>query len=199
MYPIPEINNLPSGWNAPPFPGHRRFANWLVENMKPETIVDLGVDLGYSTFSFAEVGIGHVYGIDSFQGDEDVGPRNTEEFVHKFKNDHNLNNVTFVKGMFSEVVKTWDKHIDILHIDGLHRFHAVEEDYNNWSKFVKDTGIILFHDVIAFPGVRDFFNKVELNKLWFKESNGLGIASKDNNLIRSIQLSFPYVRTGAVT
>ena len=34
--------------------GHRVFFEWLVEHMKPKTIVELGVDHGFSTFMFAE-------------------------------------------------------------------------------------------------------------------------------------------------
>ena len=34
--------------------GHRAFFEWLVEHMRPSTIVELGVDRGYSTFVFAE-------------------------------------------------------------------------------------------------------------------------------------------------
>ena len=34
--------------------GHRVFFEWLVEHMRPTTIVELGVDRGYSTFVFAE-------------------------------------------------------------------------------------------------------------------------------------------------
>ena len=45
---------------------HRLFADWLIRRTEPETVVDLGVDYGYSTFCFALPEIGHVYGIDSF-------------------------------------------------------------------------------------------------------------------------------------
>lgn len=53
--------------------GHRQFAEWLVKFVNPKVIVDLGVDYGYSTFSFAIPRIGHVYGIDNFSGDDFVG------------------------------------------------------------------------------------------------------------------------------
>ena len=34
--------------------GHRVFFEWLAQHVKPKTIVELGVDRGYSTFVFAE-------------------------------------------------------------------------------------------------------------------------------------------------
>ena len=33
--------------------GHRKFIEWLVEYVNPKTIVELGVDYGYSTFVFS--------------------------------------------------------------------------------------------------------------------------------------------------
>ena len=43
--------------------GHKNFAVWLASRLQAETIVDLGVDFGYSTFCFALASTGHVYGI----------------------------------------------------------------------------------------------------------------------------------------
>ena len=66
--------------------------------------------------------IGHVYGIDSFEGDEHAGVKETYDFVLKKKDELELDNITFIKGYFDDVVKTWEKPIDILHIDGLHTY-----------------------------------------------------------------------------
>ena len=41
-------NEKPSAWT-----GHRYFAKWLVETLRPEITVDLGVDYGHSTFYLA--------------------------------------------------------------------------------------------------------------------------------------------------
>lgn len=199
MYPNPQIDEIPSGWNMDPKPGHRKFANWLVETVKPDVIVDLGVDLGYSTFSFAEVGIGHVYGIDSFEGDEDVGPRNTESFVREFQKKYNIQNLTLIKGYFEAVAKLWTKPVDILHIDGLHRFYAVKNDFDSWAKFLKPNSVILFHDICSFEGVREFFNQLDMPKLWFRQSAGLGIACNDRDLLSRMQINFPYINQGIVT
>jgi hypothetical protein len=61
--------------------GHRKFAENLVRFLNPKVIVDLGVDWGYSTFSFAIPRIGHTYGIDNFVGDDFVG---TDELRKKY-------------------------------------------------------------------------------------------------------------------
>lgn len=49
-------------------------------------------------------------------------------------------NVTFIKGLFDDVAKTWDKKIDILHIDGDHAYESVKHDYETWSPFLKRMG-----------------------------------------------------------
>ena len=38
--------------------------------------------------------------------------------------------------------------IDILFIDGDHSYNGVKKDYINYSPFVKDKGLIVFHDII---------------------------------------------------
>ena len=176
----------------PTWTGHRKFAEWLVSYKKPEVIVDLGVDHGFSTFCFAMPRIGKVYGIDSFEGDVHSGQRNdyTYEYVLQKREKLFMNeNVTFIKGYFDEVAKTWSLPIDILHIDGLHTYKAVKNDYETWSKFVKDDGVILFHDTCVEErnfGVKQFFKELDLPKVNFTQSYGLGVVSKNEDLISSI-------------
>lgn len=172
---------------------HRKFAEWIVKRKNPETIVDLGVDYAYSTFSFALPKIGHVYGVDSFCGDEHAGERDTYEYVTQKQKELDLDNITFIKGYFDDVYKTWDKQIDILHIDGLHTYEAIKNDFEKWSQFVKEDGIILMHDTyIDMPtfGVKRFFSEINLPKTNFIVSNGLGVVSKDEKLIAEINQTF---------
>jgi predicted O-methyltransferase YrrM len=153
--------------------------------------VDLGVDYGYSTFCFALPEIGHIYGIDSFEGDEHAGIRDTYDYVLEKQKELELNNITFIKGFFDDVVKTWDKPIDVLHIDGLHTYEAVKNDFEKWSHFLKEDGIILMHDTMVEGfGVKDFFKEIQLPKTNFNHCNGLGVVSKDINLINEINKNF---------
>jgi len=104
-----------------------------------------------------------------------------------------LNNITFIKGYFDDVVKTWNKPIDILHIDGLHTYEAVKNDFEKWSPFVKENGIILFHDTMVNNpefGVNRFFNEINLPKTNFKHCNGLGVVCKDIHIINEINKNF---------
>jgi hypothetical protein len=105
-------------------------------------------------------------------------------------------NVTFIKGLFDDVAKTWDKQIDILHIDGDHAYESVKHDYETWSPFLKENGVILFHDTCIEKlngnhyGVKKFFEELDLPKVTFTHTFGLGVASKNKELIEFIQNNF---------
>jgi len=171
--------------------GHRNFAGWLVDRIRPTAIADLGVDFGFSTFCFAQPGIGHVYGVDSFEGDPHAGFRDTRRDVLARLAELGLGNVTLVKGYFEQVASTWDKPLDILHIDGLHTYEAVLRDYVNWVRFVRAGGVVLFHDTcVPDFGVRRLFDEIDLPKTNFRHSYGLGVVSMDRDLVAEIARKF---------
>lgn len=180
------MDNINTAWR-----GHETFANWLTKRVNPEVIVDLGVDYGFSTFTWGLKRIGKVYGIDSFEGDPNAGYRNTYDSVMKLRSELKLDdNVEIIKGYFDDVAKSWDKSIDILHIDGRHDYNSVKNDYETWSRFVKDDGVILFHDTCVYVsdfGVYKLFDEIELPKLNFTHSYGLGIVTKNTNLYNDIK------------
>ena len=191
---LPELYNLQSAWV-----GHEKFAEWLVNRIQPEVTVDLGVDYGFSLFALALPKIGTVYGIDSFEADAHAGHHaDNYDVVMDFKEKHNFTNVEVIKGWFSEIAETWDKPIDILHIDGLHTYEAVTQDWINWSKFVKPTGVIIMHDVISFPELGLFFNQIAAPKAFFAHSAGLGIAVMDEQLLQDILTEFPNCIAGNI-
>ena len=191
---LTNLEDLHTCWK-----GHRGFAEWLVSYVKPEITVDLGVDCGFSTFCFAIPRIGKVYGIDSFEGDVYAGHRDDSVYnlvLDKREKLHLEDNLTFIKGYFDDVSKTWDKKIDILHIDGNHSYESVKNDYKTWSKFLNDDGVILLHDTCVEElngnnyGVKKFFDEIDLPKCNFTHTFGLGVISKNKKLIDLIQNNF---------
>ena len=175
--------------------GHRTFFEWLVEHLKPKTIVELGVDFGYSTFVFAEalakntVGSkinieSKVYGIDWFEGDGSTGYRDTKKEVENNIKNHNVKHIEIIKGDFNEIAKAWSRGIDILFIDGSHDYESVKQDFETWSKFVRPQGVILMHDteIINF-GVGKYYDEIHgYLKLEFNHSCGLGILCRSYEL-----------------
>jgi len=76
------------------------------------------------------------------------------------------NNIHII-GDITEVSKFFNMEIDALFIDALHTYEAVQNDFNNWSKFVKLGGFVIFHDYNAsFEGVTRFCNELKENKDW---------------------------------
>lgn len=170
--------------------GHERFATWLVRELGAATVVELGVDYGFSSFVFARAGAGMVYGIDSFEGDPEAGQRDTYSAVVAKQKELGIDNLTLIRGYFADVAKTWDKPVDILHIDGRHRYEDVKEDFEIWSKFVRPGGVILLHDtaVMREPyGVHWFFQEIGMPKTNFTHANGLGVVSTDRALIERME------------
>jgi hypothetical protein len=191
---LPELYNLQSAWI-----GHEQFAEWLVKRVQPKVTVDLGVDYGFSLFALALPKIGTVYGIDSFEADAHAGHHaDNYDVVLKFKEDHNFYNVEIIKGWFSKLAETWDKQIDILHIDGLHTYDAIREDWINWSKFLTNKGVIIMHDVISFPELTLFFNQIGVPKGYFVHSAGLGIAVMEEQLLQDILTEFTNCKAGNI-
>ena len=168
--------------------------------MQPKVIVELGVDKGYSSFVFSDPGIGTIYGVDSFEGDPEAGLRNTYPEVIAKRDELGIKNLELVKGYFSDVAKTWDRPIDILHIDGRHRYEDVKEDFETWSKFVRPGGVILLHDTIVEKenyDVKRYFAEIDMPKTNFVRSNGLGVVSSDPKIIAKINRVFgiPFVNS----
>jgi predicted O-methyltransferase YrrM len=185
------IQQIPSAWT-----GHRNFARWITQNAKSEVIVELGVDYGFSTFSFADAlkgTTGMIYGVDLFMGDIHTGYRNTLDTVKKAIADHSVTNLELVIGEFDTISKLWTKPIDILHIDGLHTYEAVKNDFTRWSPHVTENGVVLFHDIaIREFGVKDFFRELSGGyKLFFLHSAGLGIFTKNKELRDAMMKHFP--------
>ena len=177
------MDTIPTAWR-----GHRNFANWLVTVTRPKLIVDLGVDYGFSTLAFAEPGIGTVIGIDTFEGDEHCGSRDTLQAAIDNRNRLGRNNVILLRGWFHEINKHWVEPIDILHIDGRHKYEDVKTDYDMWCSFMRGSGVVLFHDTNVNSnsysfGVKEFFDNLPGPKFNFLNSYGLGVSSQDSSLI----------------
>ena len=174
-----RIQHIVSAWK-----GHEEIAVKLVEYIQPRVVVDLGVDYGFSTFAFALPNIGTVYGIDWFKREEPAGIRTTYEQVIDERAKLGLSNVVIVQADYSEAAKSWDRKVDVLHIDGDHEYQSVKQDFERWTKFLTDDGIVLMHDTMSFPDdVGRFYEELQLPKFNFIHSNGLGVVCKNRNLL----------------
>lgn len=95
----------------------------------------------------------------------------------------NLNhpNLFYIQEASQEVIKTWNKNIDIFLIDGDHSYEQVKFDFLNFSPFVRKGGLIIFHDTNydSILGPVCVVKEIEiLQKLSFPKIPGLTIFQK---------------------
>lgn len=72
--------------------------------------------------------------------------KHSRERVRDDLNKFGGRNFELIQGFSYEVVKEWDRPIDLLWIDGNHEYRAVRHDYEQWEKFIRPGGHIVFHD-----------------------------------------------------
>ena len=139
----------PSSWWE-----HVPVAQWLIEKQKPDVVVELGTHYGVSFFSMCEAAAisapdCFLYAIDTWKGDSQAG--NYNESVYNMVNAHHhlchKQRSRLVRSTFMEAAEHFPEcSIDLLHIDGLHTYSAVKEDFDTWLPKMKENGTILFHD-----------------------------------------------------
>ena len=134
---------------------HAPFAAWLMDVLRPRSVVELGTHFGYSCFTFAEaarvLGISAtISALDTWEGDDHAGFYGEDVFdsVRRTVEDFYPDSVRLVRGRFSDSRGLFpDDSVDLLHIDGRHAYEDVREDYLGWVSAVREGGVILFHDI----------------------------------------------------
>ena len=181
----PQLLDKASAWF-----GHVPFAHWLVSNIKPRTIVELGSHNGisYSAFCSSVLREGlttRCYAVDTWEGDEQAGFYG-EEIYQKLKVFHDSNYKAFstlIRASFDEAVQFFDDGtIDILHIDGLYTYEAVSHDFKTWKGKVSPQGVVIFHDTNEYKkgfGVWKFWQEMKKQYPFFEciHNHGLGIVA----------------------
>ncbi len=120
-------------------------------------IVEIGSWKGKSTICLASGSENtKVFAIDPHKGEYSKGKGigksapTYREFIANLKSAGVNKKVIPVVATSEEAAKKWKAPISLLFIDGLHDYKHTKQDYDLWSPFVMDNGIIAFHD--AFCG-----------------------------------------------
>lgn len=181
-----------------PWQGHRDFGYDLVKYLKPKVIVELGTHYGCSLFTFCQSIKDNkldcnVIAIDTWEGDEQAGFYGEEVYsvVNKTIDKYfPMINVELKRMLFDDAVREFsDESIDVLHIDGLHTYEAVSNDFDTWLPKLNKNGIVLFHDIASYLGYgsNKFWEELKSSNkykwLEFKHSWGLGVLFPKGNVI----------------
>ena len=136
----------------------------------PVNIVEIGSYCGGSTVIIGQEAIKrnedvNIIIIEPFEFHEDRYYWNYEEAFDKNMRYFRLEkNIEKIKDTSFNAIKTWDREIDFIFIDGDHEYQSVVKDINNFIPYVKKGGLFAFHDYKerGKEGVRNAVNELIL-------------------------------------
>jgi len=186
------IHSIESNWKA-----QEKFALWLIQKLHPKVTLDLGFDQGLSTLLFGHKNSGNVYGIDWFYEEGsyaekslalDSAFRNISQAI-RF---NYVKNIHLIIGPSRDVLKNWNRKIDLLHLNSAYTYQAVKIQYDNWQRHLKDDAVLLLHNVLSHPTeVGRFFTELPFPKVLLENGQGLGVVSANEELITEIRDTWP--------
>lgn len=128
-------------------------------------IVEVGTYLGRTAIALAEASGNEatVYAVDPYEyyqvmtDDRNVfiyTPQNREYMLENVSACGFDDKIALINERSPEAAKVWEGGaIDLLFIDALHDYDNVKADFEAWSPFVAERGVIVLHDYGAEPGV----------------------------------------------
>lgn len=122
-------------------------------NIFPGTMLEFGVDYGYSTAAFACY-FNRVIGVDHFKGDQYAGYRDDTLLSQTQRALKDFRNIDLVQLDYKDLMKlpeNQEARFDLIHVDIIHEYKPTNE-LGRWA--IEHSNVVMFHDTIAFPEVR---------------------------------------------
>jgi predicted O-methyltransferase YrrM len=116
-------------------------------------LVEIGIAEGASALELRRVVDPNatIYLIDPFVVTGRIPYINFMQLVaHRYVDSCSNANIAWLKDYSFNVSKTWHKPIDFLFIDGDHSYNACLQDWEEWSPYIVESGIVAFHDSRIF-------------------------------------------------
>lgn len=182
---------------------HVPFAMFLVDRLRPRTIVELGTFSGVSYCAFCqavkELGLtSRCYAIDTWEGDPQTGFFGSDVLDDLKQHHDSLYSgfSTLIQSTFDEAVSHFaDSTIDLLHIDGYHTYDIVKHDFDTWLPKLSSRGVILMHDINVRErdfGVWKLWRELKLRYPHFEliHEHGLGLLAVGDTYDDSVRELF---------
>ena len=148
--------------------GHVPVMNCFLPIIAPSTFVELGSHYGNSFFAILNGAKRHgkeLFGvaIDTWTGDENSGyyDEGVWNFFSKKLKESYSDRACALRMDFSQALNCFpESSIDLLHIDGHHRYASVAEDFEAYLPKLSQRAVLLFHDI------NEYEKGFEVWKLW---------------------------------
>ena len=142
----------------------------LLKKRKLKTVVEIGTEKGGTFYLWCKVSepdaliisidlpggpFGGGYTLKDVKKFKTYGKKK-QELCFLRKDSHKL----LTKKKLLQILK--DRKIDLLFIDGDHRYSGVKKDFRMYSPLVKKNGLIVLHDILYHPKVP----QCKVNKFW---------------------------------
>jgi len=180
---FPLRTSVGSGWAE-----HAPFAFWLIDALRPTTIVELGSYKGYSFAAFCQAVHttripSRCYAADTWRGDEHAGLYSDEVYdeLLAYINEYYGSFARLIRSTFDEALPHFDDgSVDLLHIDGRHFYEDALHDFTSWLPKLATNAIVLFHDINVRErgfGIHRLWEELKEKHSYFEffHGNGLGI------------------------
>jgi glycosyltransferase involved in cell wall biosynthesis len=189
---------------------HAPFAFWLIETLRPRTLVELGTHGGFSYFVCCQAVQRlqletRCYAVDTWRGDEHAGFYGEDVFeeVSRYHRSRYSAFSTLVRATFDDAVRSFQNGtIDLLHIDGRHFYADVKHDFETWRPKLSDRGVVLLHDTNIRDGSFGVFRlweelRLEYRHFEFLHGHGLGVLGIGHRLPDRLGALFRAAADGA--
>lgn len=146
----------------------------FIQEIAPNVMMEIGTANGGTLFTFSRIlnDNAHIISLDLPKGIHGGGYPNWkiplyESFKLKNQKIDLIRADSHLEESFNKVKRILNgSKLDFLFIDGDHTYEGVKQDFQMYSKFVKNGGYIAFHDVVKHPpetncNVYDFWNEIK--------------------------------------
>lgn len=189
------LMTAPSAWVQ-----HAPFGMCLIDILRPRIFVELGTHYGYSYCAFCQAvkelsTNTRCYAVDTWEGDQHSKFYGAE-VLDGLRKHHDPLYGSFsrlIHSTFAEALSHFtDGSIDLLHIDGLHTYEAVKEDFEAWLPKMSERGVVIFHDTNVRErgfGVYRLWEQLKASYPHFEiaHGHGLGLVAVGQQVPPSLQ------------